>query len=89
VGLLGVCLRAASMGWCGEKPQRCTWSSQSPVAYFLFAQVMFYYMMAFFTTWTSNLAVWFGLFITLVLYVYVGRGMRHAGKDNGSGDSGL
>ena len=88
-GIPGVCLLAVFMGWCGEKTQRFTWNSQNPVAYFLFAQVMFYYMMAFFTTWTSNLAVWFGLFITLVLYVYVERGMRHVGKDSGSGDTGL
>ena len=88
-GIPGVCLLAAFMGWCGEKTQRFTKNSQNPVAYFLFAQVMFYYMMAFFTTWTSNLAVWFGLFITLMLYIYVERGMRHVGKDNRSGDTGL
>ena len=88
-GIFGVSALAFILGWFGEKVQTFTEGNPNPVAAFLYAQVIFYYMTAFFDTWTSNLAVWFGIFIALVLYWYVGRRMHRAGEDTGGSDSGL
>lgn len=81
-GIAGVGVLAFILGWFGDKVQKFTQGNPNPVAAFLYAQVIFYYLTSFFDTWTSNLAVWFGLFIALVLYVYVERRMRRAGKNS-------
>ena len=42
---------------------------QNPFSALLYAQLAFYYLVSFFTTWFSNPATWFYLGVSFLLYL--------------------
>ena len=76
-GYAGVCILSAAFGWVAVKVRKLIASSANPVSLFLYGQLAVYYALSFFMPFTSDLSVWFGFFLTLVIYLYVERGMRH------------
>ena len=81
-GPAGSAVLAFILGWFGSFVQSLSGTDENPACLLLYGQVAVYYVLSFFMPWTSDLSVWFGLFVTLLVYLYVERGMRHAGKNN-------
>lgn len=70
---LGACMAALAFFlqtvYCGDRKQ----NEVNPVSFLIAAQLCFYCLFAFFTTWYSNPATWFYLAVSLIVYGYVGR----------------
>ncbi len=80
-GAVGSAVLAFILGWFGSFVQSLSRTNENPACLLLYGQAAVYFVLSFFMPWTSDLSVWFGLFVTLLVYLYVERGMRHAGKN--------
>ena len=80
-GPAGSAVLAFLLGWWGAFVQRIARTNPNPACLLLYGQTAVYFVLSFFMPWTSDLSVWFGLFVTLLVYLYVERGMRHAAKN--------
>ncbi len=60
---------------------------RNPILYLLYAQMAFYLLLSFFTTWFSNPATWFYLAVTGAAALYVsffkGSGLSGSGRRKG------
>lgn len=68
-GLAGIVLFAVVLGLVSGAVSRAHRKDQNPFSALLYAQLAFYYLVSFFTTWFSNPATWFYLGISFVLYL--------------------
>lgn len=68
-GLAGIVLFALVLGLVSGAVSRAHRNDQNPFSALLYAQLAFYYLVSFFTTWFSNPATWFYLGISFVLYL--------------------
>lgn len=68
-GLAGIVLFAVVLGLVSGAVSRAHRKNQNPFSALLYAQLAFYYLVSFFTTWFSNPATWFYLGISFVLYL--------------------
>ncbi len=68
-GLLGIAVFALVLGLVSGRVTRACRKDQNPFSVLLYAQLAFYYLVSFFTTWFSNPATWFYLGISFVLYL--------------------
>ena len=68
-GLIGIAVFALVLGLVSGAVSRAHRKDQNPFAVLLYAQLAFYYLVSFFTTWFSNPATWFYLGISFVLYL--------------------
>lgn len=68
-GLVGIVLFAVVLGLVSGAVSRAHRKDQNPFSTLLYAQLAFYYLVSFFTTWFSNPATWFYLGISFVLYL--------------------
>ena len=67
-GILGIAGFAIVLGLATGHVATARRNDQNPFSILLYAQLAFYYMFSFFTTWFSNPATWFYLGISLTLY---------------------
>lgn len=68
-GLAGIVLFAVVLGLVSGAVSRAHRKDRNPFSALLYAQLAFYYLVSFFTTWFSNPATWFYLGISFVLYL--------------------
>ena len=68
-GLAGIVVFAVVLGLVSGAVSRAHRKDQNPFSALLYAQLAFYYLVSFFTTWFSNPATWFYLGISFVLYL--------------------
>lgn len=68
-GLVGIVLFAVVLGLVSGAVSRAHRKDRNPFSALLYAQLAFYYLVSFFTTWFSNPATWFYLGISFVLYL--------------------
>ena len=68
-GLIGIAVFALVLGLVSGAVSRAHRKDQNPFSALLYAQLAFYYLVSFFTTWFSNPATWFYLGISFVLYL--------------------
>lgn len=68
-GLAGIVLFALVLGIVSGLVTRACRKDQNPFSVLLYAQLAFYYLVSFFTTWFSNPATWFYLGISFLLYL--------------------
>lgn len=68
-GLSGIAVFALVLGLVSGRVTRTCRKDQNPFSVLLYAQLAFYYMVSFFTTWFSNPATWFYLGISFLLYL--------------------
>lgn len=68
-GLLGIALFALGLGIVAGCVSWTHNKEQNPFAKLLYAQLAFYFVVSFFTTWFSNPATWFYLGISFILYL--------------------
>lgn len=68
-GLAGIVLFAVVLGLVSGAVSRAHRKDQNPFSALLYAQLAFYYLVSFFTTWFSNPATWFYLGISALLYL--------------------
>ena len=68
-GLAGIVLFALVLGLVSGLVTRACRKDRNPFSVLLYAQLAFYYLVSFFTTWFSNPATWFYLGISLMLYL--------------------
>lgn len=67
-GLIGIAVFALVLGLVTGLVTRTCRKDQNPFSVLLYAQLAFYYLVSFFTTWFSNPATWFYLGISFLLY---------------------
>ena len=68
-GLAGIVLFALVLGLVTGVVARACRKDRNPFSVLLYAQLAFYYLVSFFTTWFSNPATWFYLGISALLYL--------------------
>lgn len=68
-GLSGIAVFALVLGLVSGRVTRTCRKDQNPFSVLLYAQLAFYYLVSFFTTWFSNPATWFYLGISFLLYL--------------------
>ena len=68
-GLSGIAVFALVLGLVSGHVTRTCRKDQNPFSVLLYAQLAFYYLVSFFTTWFSNPATWFYLGISFLLYL--------------------
>lgn len=68
-GLAGIVLFAVVLGLVSGAVSRACRKDRNPFSVLLYAQLAFYYLVSFFTTWFSNPATWFYLGISALLYL--------------------
>ena len=68
-GLIGIAVFALVLGLVSGRVTRTCRKDQNPFSVLLYAQLAFYYLVSFFTTWFSNPATWFYLGISFLLYL--------------------
>ena len=68
-GLAGIVLFAVVLGLVSGAVAHAHRKDQNPFSVLLYAQLAFYYLVSFFTTWFSNPATWFYLGISFLLYL--------------------
>lgn len=68
-GLAGIVLFALVLGLVTGVVARTCRKDRNPFSVLLYAQLAFYYLVSFFTTWFSNPATWFYLGISALLYL--------------------
>ena len=68
-GLAGLVLFALVLGLVTGVVARACRKDRNPFSVLLYAQLAFYYLVSFFTTWFSNPATWFYLGISALLYL--------------------
>lgn len=68
-GLVGIVLFAVVLGLVSGLVTRACRKDRNPFSVLLYAQLAFYYLVSFFTTWFSNPATWFYLGISALLYL--------------------
>lgn len=68
-GLSGIAVFALVLGLVSGRVARTCRKDQNPFSVLLYAQLAFYYLVSFFTTWFSNPATWFYLGISFLLYL--------------------
>lgn len=68
-GLIGIAVFALVLGLVSGRVTRTYRKDQNPFSVLLYAQLAFYYLVSFFTTWFSNPATWFYLGISFLLYL--------------------
>lgn len=68
-GLAGIVLFALVLGLVSGLVTRACRKDRNPFSVLLYAQLAFYYLVSFFTTWFSNPATWFYLGISFLLYL--------------------
>lgn len=68
-GLAGIVLFALVLGLVSGAVSRAQRKDRNPFSALLYAQLAFYYLVSFFTTWFSNPATWFYLGISALLYL--------------------
>ena len=68
-GLAGIVLLALVLGLVTGVVARACRKDRNPFSVLLYAQLAFYYLVSFFTTWFSNPATWFYLGISALLYL--------------------
>ncbi len=68
-GLIGIAVFALVLGLVSGRVTRTCRRDQNPFSVLLYAQLAFYYLFSFFTTWFSNPATWFYLGISFLLYL--------------------
>ncbi len=68
-GLSGIAVFALVLGLVSGRVTRTCRKDQNPFSVLLYAQLAFYYLVSFFTTWFSNPATWFYLGISFLLYI--------------------
>ena len=68
-GLSGIAVFALVLGLVSGRVTSTCRKDQNPFSVLLYAQLAFYYMVSFFTTWFSNPATWFYLGISFLLYL--------------------
>mgnify|MGYP004456243683 FL=1 len=68
-GLAGIVLFALVLGLVTGAVSRAHRKDRNPFSALLYAQLAFYYLVSFFTTWFSNPATWFYLGISALLYL--------------------
>ena len=68
-GLSGIAAFALVLGLVSGRVTRTCRKDQNPFSVLLYAQLAFYYLVSFFTTWFSNPATWFYLGISFLLYL--------------------
>ena len=67
-GLAGIVLFAVVLGLVSGAVAYAHRKDQNPFSALLYAQLAFYYLVSFFTTWFSNPATWFYLGVSFLLY---------------------
>ncbi len=73
-GIPGILLLAVLIGTAAGAVSRAHRRKTKPLARLLYAQLAFYFLFSFFTTWFSNPATWFYLLVSFALYTaYDGR----------------
>lgn len=68
-GLAGIVLFAVVLGLVSGAVAHAHREDQNPFSALLYAQLAFYYLVSFFTTWFSNPATWFYLGVSFLLYL--------------------
>ncbi len=68
-GLAGIVLFAVVLGLVSGAVAHAHRKDQNPFSALLYAQLAFYYLVSFFTTWFSNPATWFYLGVSFLLYL--------------------
>ncbi len=68
-GLAGIVLFAVVLGLVSGAVAYAHRKDQNPFSALLYAQLAFYYLVSFFTTWFSNPATWFYLGVSFLLYL--------------------
>lgn len=68
-GLAGIVFFALVLGLVTGVVARACRKDRNPFSVLLYAQLAFYYLVSFFTTWFSNPATWFYLGISALLYL--------------------
>ena len=68
-GLAGIVFFALVLGFVSGAVADARRTDQNPFSVLIYAQLAFYYLVSFFTTWFSNPATWFYLGISFMLYV--------------------
>ena len=68
-GLSGIAVFALVLGLVSGRVTSTCRKDQNPFSVLLYAQLAFYYLVSFFTTWFSNPATWFYLGISFLLYL--------------------
>ena len=68
-GLSGIAVFALVLGLVSGRVTRTCRKDQNPFSVLLYAQLAFYYLVSFFTTWFSNPATWFYIGISFLLYL--------------------
>lgn len=68
-GLSGIAVFGLVLGLVSGRVTRTCRKDQNPFSVLLYAQLAFYYLVSFFTTWFSNPATWFYLGISFLLYL--------------------
>lgn len=68
-GLAGIVLFAVVLGLVSGTVAHAHRKDQNPFSALLYAQLAFYYLVSFFTTWFSNPATWFYLGVSFLLYL--------------------
>ena len=86
-GLLGVLMFSCVLGFVSFVLMRNKEHVRNPILYLLYAQMAFYLLLSFFTTWFSNPATWFYLAVTGAAALYVsffkGSGLSGSGRRRG------
>ncbi|MCI9583046.1 MAG: oligosaccharide repeat unit polymerase [Clostridium sp.] len=86
-GLIGVLLFSCALGFVSFVLMRKMEHVRNPILYLLYAQMAFYLLLSFFTTWFSNSATWFYLAVTGAAALYVsffrGSGLSGIGRRKG------
>lgn len=79
-GLFGLMIFSCALGALAAKLESIRVSN--PVFYLIYAQILLYFLLAFFTTWFSNPATWFYLLISMFIYfITEKRGNNGFGKN--------
>ena len=68
-GLAGIVLFAVVLGLVSGAVAHAHRKDQNPFSALLYAQLAFYYLVSFFTTWFSNPVTWFYLGVSFLLYL--------------------
>ncbi len=80
-GLSGIAVFALVLGLVSGRVTRTCRKDQNPFSVLLYAQLAFYYLVSFFTTWFSNPATWFYLGISFLLYLAYAYTVRKRRKE--------
>ena len=79
-GLFGLMIFSCALGALAAKLESIRVSN--PVFYLIYAQILLYFLLAFFTTWFSNPTTWFYLLISMFIYfITEKRGNNGFGKN--------